>query len=66
MLQQLCANGDVQLIKAFCAPSSNMQKAIFPAFSTEQLLLKNAHNFPGARIPPPRAPTHPPIRPNPV
>ena len=50
MLLELVKNGDEQLIKAFCSPSQNMQKAIFPPFSTEQLLLKNAHHFPGMTL----------------
>jgi len=50
MLEELCSNGDVELIKAFCTPSSNMNKAIFPPFDTEQLLLKNAHHFPGMTL----------------
>mmetsp|Transcript_21750 Transcript_21750/g.64472 ORF Transcript_21750/g.64472 Transcript_21750/m.64472 type:complete len:797 (+) Transcript_21750:79-2469(+) len=50
MLQTLCECGDAALIKAFCTPSTNMQKAIFPPYSTEQLLLGNAHHFPGMTL----------------
>merc|ERR1719310_1694846 len=47
---QLAQTRNDALVKAFCTPSANLKKAMFPPFSAPKLLLENARYFPGMTL----------------
>jgi len=50
ILERMAATKDDALIKAFCTPSADKTKAMFPPFSASKLLLDNARYFPGMTL----------------
>ena len=50
LLEKLAATKDNALIKLACTPSADASRAAYPEFSAPELLLKNAHKFPGMTL----------------
>jgi len=50
LLSKLVETEDGALIKAVCSPSTNIAKAPLPPFNVSEVLLSNAHHFPGMTL----------------